>query len=420
MRNAAVLIFAFLFLFSCSDTFTPATTSDNDEAGKVIELGTVYTLTLSEIETISRETLIALKEYLNIPDPEADVITPFDLKYSIVMIRVIYSTTNIDGDIVFASGALLAPQSSEQFPILGIQHGMVTHRNNVASHYVSTLGKDPGITPELLTGLLTASRGYITFLPDYLGFGVSLENPPFCHRKLTASTVVDMFRAVEPELSGLNIQSNGKRFLFGHSQGGYSSIAALDLFETEHDSLPITACAASAGPYSLSGMVEEILEQDTLTDNLYAPYLLFSTVNAGVGAIEEVFNESLADLVPSYFDGTRSTFDLRLTLPKRKTEMFDADFITAMKSKSGIGTKYLDEISSNDLLDISPSTKINLYYGENDIHIPGELNALKADSAWSANGTSPGVVTTIMLSGSDHITSVVPALMDAIDWFSAM
>ncbi len=57
---------------------------------------------------------------------------------------------------------------------MSIQHGTETKRDRVAS-------VSPENSTEGIVGLLSASMGYLTMVPDYPGFGVSTCMHPYLH-----------------------------------------------------------------------------------------------------------------------------------------------------------------------------------------------------------------------------------------------
>ena len=93
---------------------------------------------------------------------------------------------------------------------MSIQHGTETKADLVAS-------VSPNNSVEGLVGLITASMGYFTVIPDYLGFGVSDIMHPYMHTESIIPCILDFMRAGKSYCSANQISLNGKVFLTGYS-----------------------------------------------------------------------------------------------------------------------------------------------------------------------------------------------------------
>ena len=131
----------------------------------------------------------------------------------------------------------MTPLKADSLPILSINHGTVTGRDEVASIW-------PTNTPEGVTGLWMASMGYYSCLPDYPGFGVSEILHPYVHAKSLAISIIDMIRAAKQyaEKSGISLAE--QLFLTGYSEGGYATLATHKEIENSYsDEFRVTASA---------------------------------------------------------------------------------------------------------------------------------------------------------------------------------
>ena len=195
-------------LIGCSEEniTEPIVYSDGD----VISATPLFTFSTSNIEQI----LIAAE----IPDS-------FDIAYSVQAIRVVYQTSDANDESIRASGALMIPLQATELPLLSIQHGTETKRDQVASI-------NPFNSVEGVSGLITASIGYVTCIPDYPGFGESTVMHPYIHAASLSKSVIDFIRAGKSYCNGHGIDLNEQLFLSGYSEGGYVTLATQK--ELEH------------------------------------------------------------------------------------------------------------------------------------------------------------------------------------------
>jgi len=113
---------------------------------------------------------------------------PVDLNYSVEAVHLVYATLDPNGNMVQASGAVFIPSHTGTIPMISIHNGTETKRALVAS--VSPFNSSTGIA-----GILTASTGFLSCVPDYLGFGVSGLMHPYIHAESSTITVIDFLRA---------------------------------------------------------------------------------------------------------------------------------------------------------------------------------------------------------------------------------
>jgi hypothetical protein len=101
-----------------------------------------------------------------------------------------------------------------------------------------------------LEALAFGTAGYITALPDYIGYGDSGNHfHPYLHAKTLAAAVVNMLKASKTYCATNNIALSGKLFLAGYSEGGYATMAATKEIQENHAAeFTITASALAMLP----------------------------------------------------------------------------------------------------------------------------------------------------------------------------
>ena len=98
--------------------------------------------------------------------------------------KIIYTTASPDNQPKEASGILLIPENISEKVILLYLHSAITDPKKAPS--LSLLGNN-----ELLRAAILASTGFITLIPDYMGYGASSDVPHlFEHKKSLGSASI--------------------------------------------------------------------------------------------------------------------------------------------------------------------------------------------------------------------------------------
>lgn len=339
----------------------------------------------------------------------AGISVPFTLIHSVEEIQVVYPTTDAHGNSVQASGTILIPRAEGDFPLLSLHHGTVTKRDEVASVNLSA-------TPEGLAGLITASIGYLTGIPDYLGFGESDILHPYLHAKTSATTVIDFLRSVKTYCNEKNIGLNGQLFLGGYSEGGYVSLAVQKEIEENHaNEFTITAVAPMAGPYDLSNTTRAIIQRPAYYWPAYLGFF-FTAYNDiyNWNRLDEIFNLPYGEMMPQLFDGTKTFLEINNRLPTTVSELLKQEFIT--NYLEGNEAEIAATIEENTLLNWVPVAPIRFYHGDADEVSPYQ-NALTALEVLKANGGTN--IELVTIEGGTHETSGLPCVLGMIEWFNS-
>jgi hypothetical protein len=329
--------------------------------------------------------------------------------YSVEVVRIIYQTSDSHGNNIQASGAIMIPVDGSELPLLSLHHGTVTKRDRVAS--VSALNSTEG-----MVGLIMASLGYFTCVPDYPGFGVSQVLHPYIHAKSLSMAVIDFLKAVKFYCANNEISLNGQLFLTGYSEGGYATLAAHKEIEQNYaDEFNITAAAPMAGPYDLAGTVELILQQSIYNSPAYIAFILTAYNDIYKwNRLNEIFNPPYGDMMPNLFDGTKSFGEVNSQLPVKISDLLKQNFIDDYLS--GNSTEFISAIEENSLLNWTPIAPLRFYHGDADVTVPYQ-NALTIAENLRANGATD--IELITLSGKDHDTAGPLAIFSVIGWFNS-
>lgn len=388
----SILLFVSALSFSCQDDDTSSTTLPDK----------TYLVSAEETADISLETLKALTSNLGQPDIAAL------LKYGIKTYTIVYNTTYKDQPVE-ASGLLIIPQGlTADAPIISVQHG-------------TTFVKDEAPSLGSFTGMeLFASAGYISLVPDFIGYGKSASVfHPYYDEEHSALAVIDMIKSVKEFLNTNKIGFNDKLFLAGYSEGGYVTLAAAREIESNAShNLKLTAIAAGAGGYDLHEMLKGIT---TGTHYAYPSYLTFiimsynNTYNWNK-PLTYFFKQQYADALNQYMNGEYGGSFINQKLTTDLNALFNADFYARLKQTDG-EPELKQAIANNNISGWQTATPIRLYHGTDDEIIPYQNSESTLASFRQAGNNE---VTLTLIPKGTHGSSFQPMLQDVIPWFLSL
>lgn len=328
------------------------------------------------------------------------------VKYDVDVYRLTY-LTQYKGQDVKASGLMTVPlQMTAPAPILSAHHGTTFDQQYAPSNF----------SLNSLTGFeVFAAAGYLTLVPDYLGYMVSKQVfHPYYDRKHSGTAVVDMIKAGKSFFQKNKINASEQLFLAGYSEGGYVTLAAQkEIEEHPEHGLKITASAAGAGGYDLEGMLARVL---TGTPYQYPANLAFilhayNVTNGWNRPMTDFFQEPYATRLQQLLNGTRSSSSINPALSSDPAKLFNPTFLAGLK---GHGEQAMKEaLRKNSLKYFVPKSPIRMYHGTADTMVPFE-NTLATYDAMKAAG-APGVKF-IPIKGGTHFSSLEPMIRDVIPW----
>ncbi len=387
-----ILIVCLILNFSCDKA------SVNPESAPVYERG--HLLDTEELATYTPEQITQILNFLNI---DHNLI----FKYTVKVIKIEYQTTDSKGTLLRASGAIMVPVTSGIIPVLSINHGTVIKRTQVASEGAMNSVEGVG-------GLMTASLGYLTCVPDYLGYGVSKELHPYVHAKSLAISIIDMIRATIHYGKTEDLNLSGHLFLTGYSEGGYATLATQKEIEEDYSyEFELIAVAPMAGPYDLARVVHAVLSQDNYPSPVYIAFMMTAYNEIyGWDRLEDIFNSPYVSMMPGFFDGTRSYSDVNNQLPKKVSTLLKPEFIS--NYLNGREPEIKNAMEENTLLDWSPNTRIRFFHGDADEDVPysNVLNTINR----LTNQTEVDI-DLVTIKGGTHESSGLPCIFGMIDWF---
>ena len=320
--------------------------------------------------------------------------------------KITYKTKNTNGDQISASGALILPTdlNQESLALASYQHGTIFNETDAPSYF--GLGSEFGI------GAFLASTGYITCMPDYVGYGASKEQKhPYEHREGLAQPSVDFILAVKEFLSNQKVNWNNNLLLAGYSEGGYATMATFKMLEEKYKSeLNVKAVSSGAGAYNKTKTLESFLTEKTSGEAgnnrsymwVLNTYDRIYKLNRPLSSyyVEPYLSQVTKD---SYLANISKSFD----------EILNPTFVKGLVQKTD--TPFLNAVLDNDIYDWKPTAVLRLYHGTSDTYVP-YLNSKTAYDAMIKRGAAN--VTLVPIDGGNHGSSISTFLLGTLDLFN--
>jgi pimeloyl-ACP methyl ester carboxylesterase len=356
-RYSAVLLGLLLttIVLTACDLFT-----DDDGDGLILWS------TLSSYERIGTLTAEEIAEYY----PSA--VKSF-LAYDVSVFRIVYSTQTPNGNEVQASGIVLVPERNNPAAMVSLHRSAIFHESEAPSN-VNIQSPKSSNTVWGNLGLVFGSTGFITAMPDLLGWGSSSNLlHPFMITISDGMVGFDMLLATTELLDSEEINWNGELFAGGYSQGGTSTLALARAVESDpQNRFEISKASAGGGAYNLEELTAVMLAQNEIT---FPPYYAFFLT-----AYQHYYFPN--DQLNRYFN---NPYDLRIVseelfrggyfgnqIEERLTDQTDLLIRNNFRQQyiSGGELLFRDVLLNNDLSYTRYQTPIRLYHGEDDEIIP--------------------------------------------------
>ena len=384
--------------FSCSkdeDPYTEVNTYENSIYITGSEsLGTVSATTIRTTATIAGYTQFA--DY-------------FD--YSIKVYKITYRTV-FKGESVLASGVISIPTGiSYPLDMAIVGNGLTLADRDAPSAFD---------LPDNYTGFeFIASVGYITIIPDMLGFGVSSDlTYPIHNYQHSARTMIDFIYACEEFITYERIKASGRNFMIGYSQGGYIAMAALKMMQEENiDDIYIEAAAVGAGGYNLVGLLKYALARNTYPSPAHLA-MLFTSYNELYGwnrPVTDFFNEPYAGRIPVLLNGEYDRQQADDQLTTNFDDLFNPVFLQGLKDSTE--TEVFQALEENSVYDWTPEIPMTIIHSINDEKIPF------SDSESAYNKMVGNGSTTVHLVATEtegHINAAMDFIEVVLDLFEEL
>jgi pimeloyl-ACP methyl ester carboxylesterase len=365
-----------------------------------------YLVSVSKIGDFTKEQL---NERFNIKTG-LDYLQPLD-KYTISVYKIVYKTKFINDSEVLASGCVIIPKDEHVPSMISMEHGdLLTAESLAPSYYV------PGPTDATTAyneGSAEASNGYITVLPDYLGYGASknLFHPPF-HRSSLATSCADMIRAAKEFVEDIHQSWDGKLYLQGYSEGGLANLSLQKYIQDNNLPFNVRAASTGAAPSEITKIAQYIFNypSDTSSVKNYLAVILFynSFYPQLHRPISSYLIEPYASDIQNNGLGGATINNVSLNT------ILNPVFVNGINTATDTG--FLSALADNDVFDWKPVAPLRLYHGTYDVTIPF-FNSQDAYNAMVARGATH--VELVTLPGLDHSTALEPYVLGSVQFFRA-
>lgn len=402
LRIASLLLLASLVWTSCvkeNEAFT--------NRGQLVSATLLESFTTAELDSV--------KQNID-PSGQLNLIAN---NYGVNVYRVVYKTIDTKGRGIEASGALVVPMNViGAMPLASYQHGTIASDDSAPSN----LGY------EIVIGyLLSSSNGFTVCMPDYLGFGASGDmRHPYVHAKSEASATIDMIRASRNFAKENPEYSLSKQlFLFGYSQGGHATMAALKEIEEQHlDEMAVTAAYPMAGPYDIGGVQADLLRSDAHYSNpFYLPYVVLSynDVYGLYPNVSDFLKEPYATDFPQYFEGNPGSSNAVDAMMPYIPNQIIRDEVLADFTANPTTHPFGRALNDNNLWEWRPITPMRLCQCNGDEQV-APANARVAQNSFRNYGRND---ITLLIPDNNaapmsHPDCALPCLIDGLSWFVSL
>ena len=308
-------------------------------------------------------------------------------------------TVGSGSDAVRLSGLLALPRGATPRRLVSFQHGTSTTRTAVPSRLDGT-----GIA----AAIVFAGNGYALIAPDYPGLGESQGRHPYYIADAIGPSVAGMIEASH-RVPGV---PDGPVFLSGFSEGGWASLAALRILESEGKR--VLGSAQVAGAYDLRRVsLPTALKGGAPSHSLYLAYAAWGQAAYYNHPLDSVLTPEYAVTVERLFAGARPQ-EILQTLPQDPRRMFNQAFLDAFDRDEAHW--YLESFAANSLVDVTPRAPVRLYYGSKDQDVVPE-EAVAAARAMSARRAD---VSSIDVGPVEHEPSMLAAAPLILAWLAEL
>ena len=390
MNKIKSYLLLFLLLFSCN----------NQD-----ELTRAYIDTYTKLFSISKENILEI-----VQNSEFGNLNEY-LQYDISLYTITYNTT-YKGQNIKASGLVAFPDTDQGMPILNFNHG------------TTSLHADAPTEDLIQYSFFSnaASAGYIFVIPDYLGFGVS-DNivHPYYRSDITGQTIVDMIRAAKELAAIEGYNFNGDVFLSGYSEGGFATMSAhYNMEKNNYSGLNLVASAPASGGYDITGMLDYFISKETYHVPYYIAYVAmgYKTSYDWSLPLSSIFNEPYASIIPEYFNGKYSGYEINSVLSDDMSELLTSNFINNIYTDADLKI-IVDAFEENSLDQWIPKNKMIMYHGTNDITVPYQ-NSVDTYNSFISLGADKNIIEFIDLTGEDHSSGSLPYIVSLFDEFEKL
>ncbi|MBN8788170.1 MAG: hypothetical protein J0I84_13855 [Terrimonas sp.] len=360
------------------------------------------------IESVEKGELTKEEIISRVTELDAGGFAQYDVTYERVTYRTQYMGKPID-----SRGLLILPKGVPHVYLLMYCHGteLPSVRLNVEKITPSLYdGGTSDFRDVRNMGLGWATAGYVVFIPDYIGFGLTLgKDHPYVYFPEMFMSNIDGLLAVKKVLQQKGLTYDNRLFLTGWSQGASAAVSAHQYIQENYaGEFTIVASSGLAGIYNFNRFAESFLERkneeiEALPIFSWGLYSLnkFSTLQRPTDQVYTypVYDQFSSILVPS----------------KKPAAVFSDYFLRRWADGSDVALKQV-------LVDNSfhqgwrPSGKVFLHHGDADDLIP----LYNTEDAYNGLTAAGGDVKKYIYPGGNHISELGNFISNTLTEFNLL
>jgi pimeloyl-ACP methyl ester carboxylesterase len=285
----------------------------------------------------------------------------------------LYKSIDVDGQPTILSGKVILPANG---PI---------KRYILVSHYTIASNKEAPSNIFSLEGLLV-KLGYALIIPDYIGYGVTVDKVhPYLVMELTATNVLDMYYAVVPFLEKAGCATeHDDIYLMGYSQGGATTMAVQHAIEHHDKPIKIRRVFAGGGPYDIKYTYDQFVETNWASYPCAVPIMMQGMV---VGNKLDLDMSKM--MQPFIYENLDAWVNSKLYTAGQINTLLGSHVTSDLLTEIGMDrtSKEVSELYkamvNNSILTYSwtPKAPVFMFHSMDDDVVPFE-NAMRAKSKW--------------------------------------
>ncbi|MCC5938094.1 MAG: hypothetical protein JJU34_12505 [Lunatimonas sp.] len=203
------------------------------------------------VEIIPRGSLSRNEILERMNELDGSLVAQYDVSFFSITYRTQYMGKPID-----SRGLIIVPQGVGRADLL-----MYTHGTELPSEILGARDVSPSnYSGEMETnrdvrnmGLGWASAGYVVFMPDYIGYGITIgsDHPYMYMEEMFISNIDGLLAAKEYIMTRTDLSYDNRLFLAGWSQGGAASLSTHRFIQEQYaDEFHVLGSSHLAGPHN--------------------------------------------------------------------------------------------------------------------------------------------------------------------------
>ncbi len=326
---------------------------------------------------------------------------------SVTAFRIEYPSV-VRGEEKLLSGVVLIPHEQEKpLPILLYCHGTLFNKGYAPSKWDSAIQLEA----------LPAMNGYITFIPDYLGYGSSnTDIPAYFDQEITVRTILDMLPAGVSYLDDCGMVYQKEMYILGYSQGGHAAVSVLkELTHNNPYDLELKATTSIAAPFKLKENVAHIIEKEVFPATAYVSYLFtsFNTYRWNRD-LDDFFRGSSLDLMEQYLAGEITLGKMAANQSDTISKLMNPNFLQDYLGNQELELK--QSLERNCDFNFTPVSPLLIVHSEKDEVVPFSTSLVTWKS-WISNGADSENVIFHSLKDENHSESADAGILLSLNFF---